>query len=120
MEQVDSAWSGTPLFPAVQNDHFQAAALLLEAGADPNAQEPVSQGRDSIYGGDTPLHEAVYLGSTKLVKLLLTYGANPDIQNARRASPLEVANQRGNTHLVRLMEAHFEGKPCPRSGTMVP
>lgn len=56
---------------AVQNDKWEAAALLLEHGADPNIS----------YADDiTLLLKAAKEGSPKLVKLLLKYGADPNVQ----------------------------------------
>ncbi len=43
-----------------------------------------------------------------MVKLLLSRGANPDIQNAERLSPLELAKRRDQTHLAHLMEAQID------------
>jgi ankyrin repeat protein len=54
------------------------------------------------------LHDAVHSGSARLVKVLLAYGADPDIQDARSQSPLEVAKRRDKTRLVHLMEKHLE------------
>lgn len=44
----------------------------------------------------------------KMVKLLLSRGADPDIQNAERLSPLELAKRRDQTHLAHLMEAQID------------
>lgn len=43
-----------------------------------------------------------------MVKLLLAHGADPDIQNAQRLSPLELAKRCDQTHLAQLMEAQID------------
>lgn len=64
---------------AVQNDKWEAAALLLVHGADPNIS----------YADDiTLLLKAAKEGSPKLVKLLLKYGADPDIPDKNAQTPL--------------------------------
>ena len=76
----DPIYGATLLFWAVNTDRYNAAEALLEAGADPNA-------RVLKRGGETALHEAADLSvfnihtdnDPKYVKLLLKYGANPDL-----------------------------------------
>jgi len=43
-----------------------------------------------------------------MLKLLLAAGADPDTENAQHLTPLEMPKQRGNSHLVHLMEAHLD------------
>jgi excisionase family DNA binding protein len=93
---------------AIWNDSVEMVQLLMEFGASPNEQEEIRQGRDGPFGGDTPLHDAVQKGSAKIVKLLLAHGADPDIQNAYRLSPIELARRRDQTHLVNLMEKQID------------
>jgi ankyrin repeat protein len=87
-------------------------ALLLEFGADPNQQDRSFQGERGMIGGNTSLHEAVFKGSAKLVKLLLAHGADPDIANADGATPIELAERTDRSHLAHLMEAHLDKKLC--------
>ncbi|XP_071759047.2 ankyrin repeat and SOCS box protein 2-like [Centroberyx gerrardi] len=58
----------TALYFSVYNKNFEAAAMLLEAGANPNL--------DFF----NPLLIAVRLGCVEMVKLLLNYGANVNAQ----------------------------------------
>jgi hypothetical protein len=84
--------------------------LLLEFGADPNQQDETHHTERGISGGDTPLHNAVYKGSAKMVKVLLANGADPDITNAAGVNAIDLAERRNYTHLARLMEAHIDKK----------
>ncbi len=68
----DPQFGSTPLSWAALMGHTEVVALLLERGADVNAQN-----RD----GATPLHSAAFLGRTETVKLLLEKGADPKLRN---------------------------------------
>lgn len=60
----------TPLICAVENNHSDAVALLLKAGADVNAPDS--------HGGDSPLIWAVKGKDGAMVKLLLAAKADAD------------------------------------------
>jgi hypothetical protein len=78
----DSEW--TPLHLAAIAGHADAAALLLDRGADPEAR-----GRFDM----TPLHWAALAGQTDVVRLLLARGARVDARNLWAMTPLhEAAN----------------------------
>lgn len=102
IEAIDSWDDRTPLLVAVSNNYPEIVEFLLESKADPNVQDHFR------CGADTPLHEAVKQSSARILKLLLASGADPDAQNAERLTPLELAKQRGNSHLVHLMEARLD------------
>jgi len=51
-----------------------------------------------------------------MVRLLLAHGADPDIQNAARLSPLELGKRRDQTHLAQLMEAKIDRAVLPEAG----
>ena len=65
------AGDARPLHSAVAAQQREVAAVLLEAGADPNARQ---------HGGFTPLLAAAQSGNAELVELLLRHGAD---QSAR-------------------------------------
>ena len=69
--------------------------VLLEAGADPNAQQQ---------GGITPLHEAVLSDNAKLARLLLAHGANPHLSDDKGDSPLQLAHARLHPELIALLD----------------
>jgi ankyrin repeat protein len=69
--------------------------VLLEAGADPNAQRQ---------GGFTPLHEAVLTGNAKLARLLLAHGANPHLSDDEGDSPLQLAHTGLHPELIALLD----------------
>jgi ankyrin repeat protein len=71
------------------------ARTLLEAGADPNAQQQ---------GGFTPLHEAVHNDNLELTRLLLSHGGNPHVSNDDGDSALQVAHAENKTHSIELIE----------------
>ncbi len=56
---------------AANQEHSDAVAILLEAGADPNATDA---------NGTTPLHDAARItNSLPVIRLLLKHGADPNI-----------------------------------------
>src|SRR5262245_28294311 len=65
---INESSLATPLFFAIRGQHAQAAQLLIERGADVNAQ--------STWG--TPLHAAATKGMTATASLLLERGADPN------------------------------------------
>lgn len=78
----DPQFGSTPLSWAALMGHTEVVALLLERGADVNAQN-----RD----GATPLHSAAFLGRTETVKLLLEKGADPKLRNNTGSTAIDGA-----------------------------
>jgi ankyrin len=82
--------------------------LLLEKGANPNAQLklrpryrniPNDRYRDPmIVWGTTPLLRAAKAGDVPLVKLLLEHGALPNLANSQGVTPLMAAAGDGHIH----------------------
>ena len=91
----------TPLLLAVANAHFELAAELLEAGANPNADVPgytvlhaITAVRKPGVGDNDPAPEGSgTLSSLELVKKLAARGAN---LNARMTRKVNLNNTRAN------------------------
>ena len=73
--------------------------ILLEAGAQPNAQDSMD------IGGNSPLHLATELNMISAVKAFLTKGGDAEIQNQLGFSCLHIAAKAGYTELVKLLVA---------------
>jgi len=117
----------TLLTYAVSGHHPELVKLLLANGANPNADHGATMleaaGRGDVamlrallkaggepnmrYGDmlNTPLHEAFPNGGFKEVRLLLEYGADPNIKNGLGRTPLFIAST-GWIESVRLLIAH--------------
>ncbi|HTP38749.1 MAG TPA: ankyrin repeat domain-containing protein, partial [Steroidobacteraceae bacterium] len=86
----------------------QVAQLLLERGANPNAQLklrpryrniPNDRYRDpTLVWGTTPLLRAAKAGDAPMVKLLLEHGALADLANSQGVTPLMAAAGEGMIH----------------------
>jgi ankyrin repeat protein len=94
-------YGGTALIPAAHHGHPETVAILLGTAID----------RDHVNKlGWTALLEAVILGDggpvhTRIVKLLLDGGANPNIADRDGVTPLAHARRHGYAEMVRLLEA---------------
>lgn len=67
-----------PLFFAMNENGPESAEILLQAGANPNAE----------FENDSLLHLQVKKGRLDCIELLLRYGARPDIKDANNQTPL--------------------------------
>lgn len=85
----------TALHYASRSGHKDACSLLLERGADVNAQ--TRSGRASS------LHRAAYSGHVTVVKLLIKYGADPRLSDSDGQTPLHKAAQKAHKEAVELL-----------------
>jgi hypothetical protein len=93
----------TPLFLAVGNKRSRnTIQLLLEAGADVNAQ--------ASYNGFTPLHEAIWRARSveheDIIQLLLDSGADVYTRDLQGRTPFHTA--KGKPQLLVLLSEHME------------
>jgi hypothetical protein len=83
-EFPDSASGDKNLFWACDLDLPAIAALLLQAGANPNQSDD---------DGETALHVAAFEDRDECVRLLLAHGANPNVKTELGKTPLMNAAQ---------------------------
>jgi hypothetical protein len=94
-------YGGTALIPAAHHGHPDAVRVLLATAIDKDHVNKL---------GWTALLEAVILGDggpvhTEIVRLLVEAGANVNIADRERVTPLEHAKRRGFAGMARILEA---------------
>jgi ankyrin repeat protein len=72
----------TPMHCAVWKGHQPVVALLLEAGADANAQN------ENDHWGTTPLHAAAHANQAAIAQLLIDHGANVNATDREGRTPM--------------------------------
>jgi len=88
-----------PLGYAAKYGHAATVKLLLERGADPNAEE-----RDAP--GGSALWAAVAGGYEDCARMLLAHGADPNATVEAGGTPLYIATSNKHDALVKLLYAH--------------
>ncbi|KAI3937316.1 hypothetical protein MKW98_001887 [Papaver atlanticum] len=83
----------TPLASAIVNNSLQIRDLLLQAGADPNAESR----------GIAPLLYAVDHGRTQCNVRLLEAGADPNVTDNEGMTAVEIAAKEGNSEIVEIL-----------------
>jgi len=73
----------TPLHCACWKGHDAVVAILLEAGADVNAEN------SNEHWGTTPLHAAAHANQKKIAELLIAHGADINARNLNNRTPLD-------------------------------
>ena len=90
-------------------------ALLLENGADANAQD---------VNGRTAVHVAAQCGCTSYLELLVTHGADINIREKLGSTALHQAERNGHTQCVELLLRHAADNTIPTpdyiEGSIVP
>jgi ankyrin repeat protein len=81
--------------PDVQQASIAALQVLIDAGADVNAQGPVVSGPGGRFGGrssgQTALHGAINWGWTDVIRYLVDQGARIDLRDAQGRTVYETA-----------------------------
>jgi cytohesin len=93
-----------PLHFAASTGGFDLARAILDKGADIDVRENSN--------GYTPLHFAVMYGHNLLVDLLLERGARTDIISNHGTTPLELAYEKKNVAIIRMLEAKVKTAPA--------
>lgn len=94
-------YGGTALIPAAHHGHPDTVAILLKTAIDKDHVNKL---------GWTALLEAIVLGDggpvhTRIVKLLLDAGADPNIADSQGVTPLAHARAHGYDEIVSLLKA---------------
>ena len=95
----EDGWN--PLLWTAASNQLTIAELLLQAGANVNAENEA---------GDTPLSLAVHVGNVHMLKLLLRFDPNPEPKmKISSSSPLAIAAMNGHVSIVQiLVDAHAD------------
>ena len=136
----------TPAFYCIENGNFTILSNLDSAGKnklDPNAQDnsgmsllhcAVLKKQDAIISyllkvractprtqikksGASPLYDAARIGTTEMVKNLVTFGADPNVATNAGLTPLHQAAARGNLDMVKdLVQAGADVNATAKNG----
>lgn len=88
--------SKPPLFIAAEQKNMKTVSLLLKLGADP----------DQKYARDSLLHKAISNNNIRLAQLLLDAGANANIKNYVKQTPIEIAIHKPKPTMAMLLLNH--------------
>ena len=84
-----------PLHSAARARNLEAARLLLEHGATPNARQ---------HGGWLPIHAAAQNGDRAMVELLLHHHAGSKLANDDGKTPAMIAREKGHDEIAVLLD----------------
>lgn len=70
---------------AVKNCNLDLTRIFLEGGGNPNSKN---------YESNTCMHEAIQNGDVQIIFLLLDYGADLNLKNNKKVTPLYFATPR--------------------------
>lgn len=84
----------TALFDAAKREELEIATLLLDAGADPQAQN---------HAGETALQVAALAQRSAMVRLLISRGADPMSRNKKGQTVAEAVEGQTTPEILRLL-----------------
>jgi ankyrin repeat protein len=90
----------TPLHCACWKGHHDLVALLLNAGADPNATN------HNEHWGTTPLHAAAHANQAAIIRTLVAHGADLQARDAAGRTPLDHTTFHNARAAAREIQAH--------------
>lgn len=100
-ERSTNPMKNTPLHAAAAGAQLEAMRLLLENGANVNAQQ---------HGGWTALHAAAQTGNREMLELLLAHGAHVYARAENNQTPLDLALLHGKAEAANVLE-HLGAQP---------
>ena len=101
-ENAPTCYRYTPLYNAASALQIEAVQVFLEHNADINSQG--AMGKTPLYGVIAGRRDSESEGEVvDIVRQLLTHGADPNIRNFGRSTPLHQASSRGFLEVVRLL-----------------
>lgn len=106
---VDDDFSWTPAHHAVEHEDAEALAQLLVGGVDPN--EVFGRGTLLTHALDVEGVGALQTGQRLTVHttaILLAFGADPELRDPYKDSPLDIAKQYDHQPAIKLLREHIE------------
>ncbi|GAA5959741.1 hypothetical protein JCM3765_000087 [Sporobolomyces pararoseus] len=114
-QPVNSVLNGVlPLHAAASSGNETVVKMLIEAGADVNSprlprrytnERSKTSGLAAGTQGSTPLHFAAANGHVSIIKLLLSYGANPRAAEKHGLTPETIALEQGYVEAADLLRS---------------
>ena len=92
---ADNPSAVRPLHSAAAGGDAEIVSLVLRTGASVNARQT---------GGYSALHAAAQVGNTRMARVLLEHGADPDLASDDGRTPTDLAREGGHEGLVGLLE----------------
>ncbi len=111
----EQGYQNDSLHAAVVNGNYDQAKSILESGVSPEANS-YAFGRGDYYeefAGEAPLYAAILRKDKRMVQLLLSYGADPDLPGQAGSIPMELAISQKNDDFFDLLFENSKHKSKP-------
>lgn len=96
----------TALHIAITNDLTEMARVLIELGADVNAQNSIKKVFFFYFFHTTPLHIALKTENLNMIVILMKHNANPSLANKDNQTPLELAESKNRVDIVEVLKGN--------------